>query len=248
MKVTIDGILCEAEQGEYILAVAKRNGIEIPTLCNSEALPEMGTCRLCVVELFERNRSKVVVSCIYPLTREVEIRTNTFKIQGIRKTILKLLLSRAPENEQLKKLAEKYSLLPDTLPEPQEKTEDCILCGLCAKACEELGSNAIATVGRGTGKKVSTPYNEPSSVCIGCGSCAEVCPTGAISLEEQQGIRRIWGKEFELLSCDRCGKPYAPKEYVEFVEKKSGEKLEGHYCNNCRKSITGERFRDIFGL
>jgi uncharacterized C2H2 Zn-finger protein len=55
-------------------------------------------------------------------------------------------------------------------------------------------------------------------------------------------------KEFELLSCDRCGKPYAPKEYIEYVEKKSGEKLEGHYCNSCRKSISGERFRDIYGL
>lgn len=248
MKVIIDGITCEAEQGEYILAVAKRNGVEIPTLCNSEALPEMGTCRLCVVELLERNRSKVVASCIYPLTREVEIRTNTPRIQGIRKTIVKLLLSRAPENEQLNKLAERYSLLSDTIPELGEKVEDCILCGLCAKACEELGSNAIATVGRGIGKKVSTPYNEPSAVCIGCGSCAEVCPTGAIKLEEQQGIRRIWGKGFELLSCDRCGKPYASKEYIEYVEKVSGEKLEGHYCSSCRKSITGERFRDIYGL
>lgn len=248
MKVIIDGISCEAEQGEYILAVAKRNGIGIPTLCNCEALPEMGTCRLCVVELFERNRSKVVASCIYPLTREVEIRTNTPKIQGIRETIIRLLLSRAPENEQLMKLAEKYSLLPRTLPESQEKTEDCVLCGLCAKACEELGSNAIATVGRGIGKKVSTPYDEPSAACIGCGSCAEICPTGAIKLEEQDGIRRIWGKEFELLSCDRCGKPYIPKEYIEYVEKRSGEKLEGHYCSSCRKSITGERFKEIFGL
>lgn len=248
MKVIIDGIACEAEQGEYILEVARRNGIDIPTLCNSDALPGMGSCRLCVVELLEARGPKVVASCIYPLTREVEVKTNTPKILGIRKTIMRLLLSRAPENQQLNRVAGKYSLLPDYTPVSPERVEDCILCGLCAKACEELGSNAIATVGRGTGKKVSTPYDEPSAVCVGCGSCAEVCPTGAVKIEEKDGIRSIWGKDFELLRCERCGKYYAPREYIEFVEKKSGEKLEGHYCSSCRKGISGEKFRAIYKL
>lgn len=248
MRIIIDGIACEAEHGEYILSVARRNGIEIPTLCNSDALTGLGSCRLCIVELIERNRSKVVASCIYPITREVEVRTDTPKIIGIRKSIMKLLLSRAPENQYLNNMCEKYGLRPSNIPELSEKADDCILCGLCAKACEELGVNAISTVGRGTGKKVSTPYEEPSAACVGCGSCAAVCPTGAIGIEEKNGIRRIWGKTFELLRCERCGQCYAPKEYIEFMEKKSGEKLEGQYCSSCRKVIHAEKFKDIYGL
>jgi NADH dehydrogenase/NADH:ubiquinone oxidoreductase subunit G len=237
VRIIINGIACEVEYGEYILSIARRNGIDIPTLCNSDALAGSGSCRLCVVELIERNRSKVVASCIYPITREVEIRTDTPKIIGIRKTIMKLLLSRAPENQYLNAVSEKYGLMPSKMPELPAKIDNCILCGLCAKACEELGSDAISTVGRGTGKKVSTPYEEPS-----------VCPTGAIEMEEKQGIRKIWGKTFELLRCKRCGQYYAPKEYIDFVMKKTGGKLEGQYCSICRKGINAEKFRDIFGL
>ncbi|HYF81431.1 MAG TPA: 2Fe-2S iron-sulfur cluster-binding protein [Clostridia bacterium] len=112
MKVLIDGRTCEAEYGEYILAVAKRNGIDIPTLCHSDALDGLGTCRLCVVELVEAEKTKIVASCIYPITRELEIRTDSSRIFRIRKTIMKLLLSRAPENEHLNSLALQYGLQP----------------------------------------------------------------------------------------------------------------------------------------
>lgn len=38
--IVIDGKTCTAEHGEYLWDVAKRNGIEIPALCRSEAFPE----------------------------------------------------------------------------------------------------------------------------------------------------------------------------------------------------------------
>jgi len=246
MRIIIDGRNCEAEPGEYILAVAKRNGIDIPTLCSSDALPGIGSCRICVVELIERNKTRVVASCIYPITHEAEVITNSQRIIGIRKTIMKLLLSRAPENEHLSNFAKRYGLWPSELLNAQE--EECILCGLCTRACEELGANAISTVGRGTDKKVSTPYDEPSAVCIGCGSCAAVCATKVIKAEEVNGTRKIWGKTFELLRCKRCGEHYAPREYIDFMEKKLGEKSEGDYCSSCRKVMQAEKFRDIYRI
>ena len=248
VKIIIDSMECEAEKGEYILNVARRNGIDIPTLCNSAALSGLGSCRLCVVELIEGRRSKVVASCIYPLTREAEIRTDTPKITGIRKSIMKLLLSQAPGNQYLNKTAERYDLLPPVTAGHSEKVDNCILCGLCVKACEEIGVNAISTSGRGTGKRVATPYEEPSTVCIGCGACAAVCPTGAIEMEEKDGTRRIWGKTFELLRCESCGRYYEPRQYIEFIENKAGEKLQGHYCGSCRKANNAEKFKNIFDL
>lgn len=246
MKVVIDDKTCEAEYGEYILAVAKRNGIDIPTLCHSDALPGLGSCRLCIVELVEAQKTKVVASCIYPITRELEIRTDSYKIIRMRKTIMKLLLSRDPENEYLNRIARQYGLQPLKLPKLSGKAEACILCGLCVKACEEMGANAISTAGRGTSKKISTPYDEPSAVCVGCGSCAAVCPTEAIEIEDKNGTRTIWGRTFELVKCERCGQYFAPKVYIEFMERKLGEKLEGDYCSSCRKAINAGKFRDIY--
>ncbi|MHB1394043.1 MAG: 2Fe-2S iron-sulfur cluster-binding protein [Clostridia bacterium] len=248
MKVLIDDRTCDAEYGEYILAVAKRNGIDIPNLCHSDALAGLGTCRLCVVEIMEEQKTKVVASCIYPITHELEIKTDSSRIFRIRKTIMKLLLSRAPENACLNSLARQYGLQPSKLPDLPDKAEDCILCGLCVKACEKMGTNAISTVGRGTGKKVSTPYDEPSAACVGCGSCAAVCPTGVIGMEDKNGTRAIWGKTFEMLRCEKCGHYIAPKEYLGFMEKKLGQKLDCKYCSSCRKAIYGSKYRDIFNV
>lgn len=246
VKVVIDDRSCEAEYGESILAVARRNEIDIPTLCHSDALTGMGSCRLCIVELLEAQKTKVVASCIYPITKEIVIRTDSYRIMRMRKSIMKLLISRAPGNKYLNSLAERYGLLPSKVPLLLSKPEDCILCGLCVKACEEIGTNAISTVGRGTEKKVSTPYDEPSAVCVGCGSCAAVCPTGAIKLEENEGKRIIWGKSFELEKCLSCGQYYEPREYIEFVKKMLGEEQVGNYCSRCRKAAYGSKFRDIY--
>lgn len=157
-----------------------------------------------------------------------------------------LYLARVPENETIKKLAKEYGAkVPQRF--SVDKSEDCILCGLCVKACESLGSSAISTVNRGVTKKVSTPYDEPSKECIGCGSCAFVCPTNAIRIEEKNGIRTIWNKDFELVRCKKCGEYFATKEQIEYINKKKDFNLEDEMlCDKCKKKKAGERLKDVF--
>ena len=50
MNIIIDGKSCSCEKGEYLLQIARRNGIEIPTLCHHDGFPGQGSCRLCMVE------------------------------------------------------------------------------------------------------------------------------------------------------------------------------------------------------
>lgn len=245
MYITIDGLKCAAQKGEYVLQIARRNNIHIPTLCHSESLPGQANCRLCIVEVIERGRSKVVTSCIFPVNEGMEIQTNSEKIIKMRKTIIMLLSARVPESEEIKKLCKEYDVLDSSrfIKEPDEK---CILCGLCVRACEEVGTGAISTINRGITKRVSTPYDEPSKVCIGCGACAYVCPTSAIKIEESNGKRKIWNKEFNLIKCSKCGRYFTSQEQAEYINKKLERENDTDLCENCKRKLYTEKFKDIY--
>jgi len=245
VEIIIDGKRCEAEYGEYILNIAVRNGIRIPTLCHSDALPGQADCRLCLVEVIENGRKKVVTSCIFPVTGEIEVVTDSEKIRRMRKTIIRLISARAPGNEFIKKLREEYGLSPETRFSGDDE-ENCILCGLCVRACDEMGISAISTVNRGIGKKVSTPFDEASDVCIGCGACAFVCPTGAIRIADENGIRHLWNKDFELIRCKRCGEYFTTREHLEYMKQKLGEDGTQTLCEKCRKRAVGEKMAESY--
>lgn len=245
MKITIDGQKYEAQYGEYILDVAWRNNIFIPTLCHLEALPGQGNCRLCIVEVLEGKRRRVVVSCSYPVKGEIEVLTNSERIRKMRKNIVRLLAAAAPDSDFMKELQKEYGLQGEERFQVT-RGEDCILCGLCVRACEELGIYAISTVNRGITKKVSTPFTEPSEVCIGCGACAYVCPTGSIKVKEEGGKREIWGKTFALLPCPSCGKYFITREELEYVQAKTGLAPEKILCEKCRQEQAGRKMGDVF--
>lgn len=58
-------------------------------------------------------------------------------------------------------------------------TEKCQGCGLCAKACNVAGLQAIARE-NGSKQKLMTVSEE---ICLGCGACVASCPTDALSLK-----------------------------------------------------------------
>lgn len=245
MKIIIDGKECKAEKGEYILEIAKRNNIKIPTLCYYESLEGLSACRLCIVEIEYRGRRRVVTSCNYPVKSEIEVFTHTDKIVSMRQTLLKLIASKLKDTTPLKELLEEYNVKKiDKFKEDNDN--NCIMCGLCVKACEALGSNAIGTAFRGINKKIATPFEEPPENCIGCTSCASVCPTNAIKYKDEDGVRHIWNGKFNLVKCEECGKLYATEAQIKYIEKKTGIKEEHHICEKCKKKINATKFKDVF--
>ena len=185
VNLTIDGKAVTAEEGTYILQVARANSIDIPTLCYHPALEPFGACRLCTVEITSRGRKRLVTSCNYPVEEGLEVITNSEAVIKGRRMILELLLARCPNVPLIQELAKSYGIK-----KPRFKLEDdnCILCGLCARICEErMGVSAISFSGRGLERKIDTPFHVHSEVCQACGACAFVCPTGAIKLEDITG-------------------------------------------------------------
>ncbi len=178
---TLNGKEVQGKKGQYLLQVAQEHGIDIPTLCYHKALEPAGMCRLCIVEMHFGGRVKYVTSCNYPIWEGMEIKTDTEEIHKTRKVIVEMLLARCPNVPVIRKLADQYDIK-----EPRFKTEDddCILCGLCTRVCERMGSGAISLTGRGVEFKVDTPFHVQSDVCMACGACAFVCPTGHITMDK----------------------------------------------------------------
>ena len=247
MIIKIDGKECTCERGEYLMTVARRNGITIPRLCQHDSQEEgLGACRLCIVEVTDRGRKSVVVSCVYPVNSEIEVETNSERIRRERGMILALLASRAPESPVIRQMSRYYKA-----PAPERFVrvdgEKCVMCGLCAKVCSSLSVGAISTVNRGITKMISTPYGDPSSVCIGCGACAKVCPTDAIELKEDGQTRTIWGKTFPLIHCTRCGAVVGTREQIEEAARRSGAEPD-YLCDQCRKERMAKVMADTFGF
>jgi len=171
-----------AEKGQTILQVAQQYNIDIPTLCYHGALSPAGACRLCTVEVSDGRRTRLVTSCNYPVWRGMEVRTDSERVIQGRRMIVELLLARCPGVKVLQDLAKEYGI---EQPRFSPEADDCILCGLCTRMCEErMGVSAISLKGRGVDLAVDTPFHLDSDVCRTCGACASVCPTGHIKLEE----------------------------------------------------------------
>ncbi len=91
VKLTINGIEVEVEEGTTILEAAKKVNIDIPTLCFLKEINEIGDCRMCVVEV--EGRRGFATSCIQKVEEGMVVNTNSEKVIEARKTVLDLILS-----------------------------------------------------------------------------------------------------------------------------------------------------------
>jgi bidirectional [NiFe] hydrogenase diaphorase subunit len=174
----IDGTEVKAKEGMTILEAAQSVGIFIPTLCHHERLKPYGACRMCIVEADIRGRTNIVPACLYPVEQDVVVRTRSEKIDRTRKTILELLLARAPDDAQLKDLGEEYGADKNRF---EKEPSFCILCGLCVRYCAEVKKkDAVGFVNRGIRREISFIPELASQECLNCKECFPLCPTGAL--------------------------------------------------------------------
>jgi len=206
IRLTIDGRDIETEPDRTILEVAREHGIDIPTLCYHEALEPFGACRLCVVEVDAGRGGKLVAACAYPCAEGLKVRTDSQAVLQSRRVTVELLMASAAHVPVIRRLAEELGVGE---PRFTMEADDCILCGLCVRACKEIvGVAAISVINRGMEKKVSPPFRIASNDCIECGTCVLICPTGAITLDDIRGGAETvhpWESAFEAVDCRTCG-------------------------------------------
>ena len=171
----IDGKTATAVNGMTVLEAARAAGISIPTLCYHEKLEPYGGCRICIVEVDVGGRTRLVVSCVYPASNDLVVRTRSEKIDRIRKMILELLLAHAPDSPQLQELANEYGADRDRF---EKEASFCIHCGLCVRYCAEVKQkHAVGFLDRGTRREIGFIPEIAAKECWRCKDCFPLCPT-----------------------------------------------------------------------
>lgn len=202
--VQIDGLTVDAPQGFTVLEAARKAGVEIPTLCYYSGLTPYGACRVCQVEVIRNGASRLVASCVTPVEEKMVVKSNSEVVIRARKVVAEMLLARCPSVPAIQEFARSMGVMrPRFTPEDH----DCMLCGLCVRACKEIvGADAISLVNRGPRKKVEAPFNIMSGACISCGTCLTICPLGTHKLEEMDSsaIMHTWEKEIKRRKCKVC--------------------------------------------
>jgi NADH dehydrogenase/NADH:ubiquinone oxidoreductase subunit G len=227
VKYTVMGREHEAERGASLLGELRKNGYEVPSLCYHEELSPYGACRLCLVEVKKGKRTKLTTSCNYPVQAGIEVSLDTDKVVRNRRMVLELLLARAPKApEGLRALADRYGVKDVRF--PLNGDEDCILCGLCSRACREIvGVDALTFSGRGDRKAMGPAYQRESESCILCGACVYVCPVGCVDMSESGGRRRIrrWHRELPLV-VDKLGMSTMTTAQAAYMARRTGLPVE----------------------
>jgi bidirectional [NiFe] hydrogenase diaphorase subunit len=182
---TLNGKEIEAHKGATILDVAREEGIKIPTLCYHEELSPYGACRICLVEVTKRGWPSIQPACLYPAQDGIIVDTESERVRKNRKVLLELYLARSPDSQAIIDLAKEYGVRDTRFKLKESDRSNCILCGLCVRACAEVSKrNAISFAQRGSKRIIQTPFGEMSETCVGCQACAFVCPTGVIKIDE----------------------------------------------------------------
>jgi bidirectional [NiFe] hydrogenase diaphorase subunit len=193
IKFFMNNLEVQVEEGSTILDAAKFYGLEIPTLCDYEGLTPFGGCRLCLVEIGEAPRTKLVSSCTYQAEEGLVVHTDTKRVIEARRMMIELMLSTAPNSKVLQDLASKFGVRQMRF---EPRNEECVYCGLCVRICEQqMDAQAIGFQNRGYKRKIGTPFDMKSDVCRLCGACMYICP--ACSL-------RCQGPQADTALCNAC--------------------------------------------
>jgi formate dehydrogenase major subunit len=202
VKLSIDDIETEAPKGSLLVDALNRIGTKVPQVCYHPQLGPIGTCDTCMVEV----NGKLARACTLEVTPGLSVRTQSKQVDAAQREAFDRVL----EDHQLyctvcdnnnqnctihnttADLDVKHQARPyEPKPYEQDRTnpfyrydpDQCILCGRCVEACQNVQVNETLTI------DWTSPHPRvlwdggheiAGSSCVSCGHCISVCPCNAL--------------------------------------------------------------------
>ena len=91
IRIRVDNIEIEVEEGKTILNAAEKAGIRIPTLCHKEGIEHFSSCMVCMIKNTRTN--SYIPSCSALVQDGMEIDASGEEVISLRKKAVELLLS-----------------------------------------------------------------------------------------------------------------------------------------------------------
>ena len=212
LKLKVNDIEVEVEEGLTVLQACEKVGIEIPKFCYHEKLSIAGNCRMCLVEM--EKSAKPIASCAMPAADGMVIKTNTAMVEKSRKGVMEFLLANHPldcpvcdqggecdlQDQSMfygidkSRFKENKRAVPDKNMGPIIKTQmtRCIHCTRCIRFATEIaGVPELGAIGRGEDMQITT-YLEQSVKSELSGNVIDLCPVGALTSKPYIFEARPW--------------------------------------------------------
>jgi len=233
VTLEIDGQEVSVPQGTSVMRAAADAGVQIPKLCATDSLEPFGSCRLCLVEI--DGRKGYPASCTTPVEAGMKVRTQSPKLQDLRKGVMELYISDHPldcltcsanGNCELQDMAGvtglravRYgvgaqlggahhldSAKDESNPYFTYDPSKCIVCNRCVRACEETqGTYALTISGRGFDSRVSAGQDEPFMQSE-CVSCGACVEACPTATLQEKSVIWLGQPEHSVITtCAYCG-------------------------------------------
>ena len=212
IKLKVNDLDLEVEEGLTVLQACEKAGAEIPRFCYHEKLSIAGNCRMCLVEI--EKSPKPVASCAMPIAEGMNIKTNTEKVEKARKGVMEFLLANHPldcpvcdqggecdlQDQSMfygidkSRYKENKREVSDKYMGPLIKTQmtRCIHCTRCIRFATEIaGVPELGAIGRGENMEITT-YLEKSMESELSANVIDLCPVGALTSKPYVFEARPW--------------------------------------------------------
>lgn len=202
MQIKINNKIYEAQEGETILDVCRREEIRIPTLCAYKELKREAVCRLCLVEI--NLSDKLVPSCAFPICEKLEVVTESERIRKAREINMELLWAdhagkcvKCKKNRscELQNLAEEYKIENfHFVPRKESITDE--------EERDLLKDNKQRVVIDDKNPVIS----RTTEYCVECRRCVNICPDKVFGFNHRAGDVVVGTAYEKTLDCSFCGK------------------------------------------